>query len=213
MTYIEPLPARSAGLFIKLVYWFARRRLGRVPAPVGILAHNRAVLSAVAGFELAFERAGALDVRLKELVTLKTAMLVGCRFCIDIGTSLARNHGVSAAVLMDLPFYETSPLYTPLERRALEFAVAMTSTPMVMPKALVDTLREELGVPALVELTAAISWENQRARFNHAFGAQEEGFSDQTVCLLPAPTSTVSTTNTVDTVNSVNTVNTVETAS
>jgi AhpD family alkylhydroperoxidase len=196
MAYIEPLPARTAGLFVKLVYWFARRRLGRVPVPVGILAHNRAVLSAVAGFELAFERAGALDVRLKELVTLKAAMLVGCRFCIDIGTSLARRHGVSAAVLMDLPFYATSPLYTPLERRVLDYAVAMTSTPMVMPKALVDALRDELGVPALVELTAAISWENQRARFNHAFGAQEEGFSDHTVCLLPRTDATLPTAST-----------------
>ncbi|HTV24423.1 MAG TPA: carboxymuconolactone decarboxylase family protein [Polyangiaceae bacterium] len=185
MTYIEPLPARTAGLFVKLVYWFARRRLGRLPAPVGIMAHNRAVLSAVASFELAFERATALDMRLKELATLKTAMLVGCRFCIDIGTSLAQKHGVSVAALMDLPYYETSPLYTPLERRVLDYTVAMTSTPMVMQKALVDALRAELGVAALVELTAAISWENQRARFNHAVGAREEGFSDQTVCLLP----------------------------
>src|SRR5690606_26138196 len=102
-----------------------------------------------------------------------------------IGTSLARERGVSAAALLDLPHYETSPLYTPLERRVLDYVVAMTSTPMVMRRELVDGLRAELGVPALVELTAAISWENQRARFNHAFGAKEEGFSDQSVCLLP----------------------------
>jgi AhpD family alkylhydroperoxidase len=185
MTHIEPRPARSAGLFVKLVYWFARRRFGRVPTPVGIMAHNRAVLSAVAGYELALERARALDVRLKELAMVKTALLVGCRFCIDIGASLARNHGVSPAALMDLPFHTTSPLYTPLERRVLDYTVAMTSTPMQMPKELVEALRADLGVPALVELTAAIAWENHRARFNHAFGAREEGYSDQTVCLLP----------------------------
>jgi AhpD family alkylhydroperoxidase len=185
MAHIEPRPARSAGLFVKLVYWLARRRFGRVPAPVGIMAHNRAVLSAAAGYELSFERACALDVRLKELAMVKTALLVGCRFCIDIGASLARNHGVSPAALMDLPFYTTSPLYTPLERRVLDYTVAMTSTPMLMPRELVEALRAELGVSALVELTAAIAWENHRARFNHAFGAEEEGYSDQTVCLLP----------------------------
>src|SRR5690606_24733154 len=84
MAYIEPLPARTAGLFVRLVYWLVRRRLGRVPTPIGIMAHNRAVLSAVAGFELAFERGNALDIRLKELAQVKTATLVGCRFCIDI---------------------------------------------------------------------------------------------------------------------------------
>lgn len=187
MAYIKPRSARTAGLFVKLVYWFARRRLGRVPTPLGIMAHNTAVLSAVVGFELGLDRARAVDVRLKELATVKTALLVGCRFCIDIGTSLARSHGVSAAALLDLPYYETSPIYTPLERRVLDYTVAMTSTPMVMPKALVEHLQSALGVPALVELTAAIAWENHRARFNHAVGAQEEGFSDQTVCLLPAP--------------------------
>lgn len=185
MAHIEPRPARSAGLFVKLVYWLARRRFGRVPAPVGIMAHHGAVLAAVAGYELSLERARALDVRLKELAMVKTALLVGCRFCIDIGASLAQNHGVSPAALMDLPFYTTSPLYTPLERRVLDYTVAMTSTPMLMPKELVEALRAELGVPALVELTAAIAWENHRARFNHAFGAGEEGYSAQTVCLLP----------------------------
>jgi AhpD family alkylhydroperoxidase len=185
MAHIEPRPASSAGLFVKLVYWFTRRRFGRVPTPVGIMAHNLAVLSAAAGYELALERARALDVRLKELAMVKTALLVGCRFCIDIGASLARGHGVSPAALMDLPFYTTSPLYTPLERRVLDYTVAMTSTPMVMPPALVDALRDELGAAAMVELTAAIAWENHRARFNHAVGAKEEGYSDQTVCLLP----------------------------
>lgn len=185
MAHIEPRPARTAGLFVRLVYWLVRRRLGRVPVPVGIMAYNRAVLTAVVGFELGLERAHALDARLKELANVKTATLVGCRFCIDIGTSLAQRHGVAADVLLDLPFYETSPRFTPLEKRVLDYTAALTQTPMVVPRALFDELRAELGVPALVELTAAIAWENYRARFNHAFGAQEEGYSDQTVCLLP----------------------------
>ena len=62
----------------------------------------------------------------------------------------------------------------------------MTGTPLVVPRALFEELRAALGVPALVELTAAIAWENYRARFNHAVGATEEGYSSQVVCLLPA---------------------------
>ncbi len=187
MAYIEPRPAHGAGLFVRLVYWAVRRRFGRVPKPLGIMAYNRAILAATAGFELGLERATSLGAGLKELASVKAATLVGCRFCIDIGASLARGHGVSVEALTDLPVYETSPHFTPLEKRVLDYTVAMTETPMLVPRPLFEALRSELGVPALVELTAAIAWENYRARFNHAFGATEEGFSDQTLCLLPPP--------------------------
>jgi 4-carboxymuconolactone decarboxylase len=151
------------------------------------MAYNRAVLSASVGYELALERATALPARLKELASVKAATLVGCRFCIDIGASLARGHGVSAEALMDLPVYATSPHFSAFEKRVLDYTVAMTETPMRVPRPLFESLRAELGVPALVELTAMIAWENHRARFNHAFGAKEEGFSEETVCLLPGP--------------------------
>ncbi len=37
----------------------------------------------------------------------------------------------------------------------------------------------------LVELTAAIAWENYRARFDHAFGIEAQGFSAGAYCPLP----------------------------
>jgi alkylhydroperoxidase family enzyme len=186
MAHIEPRDPRAAGLFVRLVYWVARRRFGRVPVPLGVMAHNRAVLAATASFELGFERARELDPRLELLVVLKTATLIGCRFCIDIGAALARGQGVAEAALLDLPVYENSPHFSALEKRALDYAVAMTATPVEVPRPLFEELRAALGVPALVELTAAIAWENHRARFNHAVGATEEGYSSNTVCLLPS---------------------------
>jgi hypothetical protein len=38
----------------------------------------------------------------------------------------------------------------------------------------------------LVELRTAIAWENYRARFDHAFGMEAEGFSEGSYCALPA---------------------------
>jgi hypothetical protein len=37
----------------------------------------------------------------------------------------------------------------------------------------------------MVELTAAIAWENFRARFNHAMGLGAQGFSEGAYCALP----------------------------
>ena len=178
-------PQRGAGIFVRLVYWLARRRFGRVPLPVAIMAHNRRVLISVGAFETAFGGAHAVDLRLKALAVLKAAMQVGCRFCLDIGAALSRDHGVSEDDLRALIGHETSPHWNAAERRVLDYAVAMSATPMATPTVLVAELQAELGLPAFVELTCAIAWENFRARFNHAVGAKEEGYSDRVLCLLP----------------------------
>lgn len=183
MARIEAHPPR--GFWVRLAYWFARKKLGRLPGPVTAMAHNAAVLRAVGGFEVAIGRAHACDVRLKELASVKVATLVGCRFCIDIGSSIARGHGVSEAELLDLPFYETSPRLSPLDKKVLDYAVAMTACPVVVPPELFAELKSALGDAGIVELTSTIAWENYRARFNHACGFEEEGYDGGVVCLLP----------------------------
>ena len=62
----------------------------------------------------------------------------------------------------------------------------MTRTPVEVPDELFSRLREAFNEAQLVELTATIAWENYRARFNHAFGLESEGFSEGAVCALPA---------------------------
>lgn len=66
----------------------------------------------------------------------------------------------------------------------LELAEAMTATPVDVPEPLFRALERELGHAGLVELAANIAWENYRARFNHAFGAESEGFSEGAFCSI-----------------------------
>src|SRR5688500_10952643 len=127
----------------------------------------------------------AIAPRLKALAELKTATIVGCRFCIDMGSSLAAAHGITPDELRDIPSFADSPRFSALEKQVLQYAVLMTEAPMVVPRRTFDMLLGALGTPAMVELTAAIAWENFRARFNHAFGAKEEGYSEHMVCMLP----------------------------
>ena len=67
----------------------------------------------------------------------------------------------------------------------LEYADAMTGTPVEVSDALFARLRERFTEAELVELTSAIAWENYRARFDHAFGIEGENFSEGTFCALP----------------------------
>lgn len=67
----------------------------------------------------------------------------------------------------------------------IDYADAMTRTPVEVPDSMFARLREKFTEAQMVELTAAIAWENYRARFNHAFGIEAENFSEGAVCALP----------------------------
>ena len=67
----------------------------------------------------------------------------------------------------------------------LEYADAMTKTPVDVPESLFRKLREKFTEAQLVELTATLAWENYRARFDHAFGVEAEGFTEGAYCALP----------------------------
>ena len=92
---------------------------------------------------------------------------------------------MSEAQLRELPRYQASAAFAPLEKLVLDYAVAMTNTPVEVPDALFARLREHFADAELVELTAAIAWENYRARFDHAFGIGAQGFSEGAYCPLP----------------------------
>jgi hypothetical protein len=58
----------------------------------------------------------------------------------------------------------------------LKFADAITATPARVTPELRKRLQERFSTPQLVELGAAIAWENYRARTNRVFGFGSEGF-------------------------------------
>ncbi len=99
---------------------------------------------------------------------------------------MGRANGITAAQISNLPNYRTDTNFSDLERLVLEYADAMTQTPVEVSDALFGCLREQFTDAELVELTSAIAWENYRARFDHAFGIEGENFSEGAVCALPA---------------------------
>jgi len=84
-----------------------------------------------------------------------------------------------------LPQYRGSSAFSPLEKLVIEYAEAMSLTPVEIPDELFAQLRAQLDHAQLVELTATIAWENYRARFDHAFGIEAQGFSKGAFCALP----------------------------
>lgn len=81
--------------------------------------------------------------------------------------------------------YAVSGVFSETEKLVLAYADAMSRTPMEVPEEMFSALRTKFDEAQLVELTATIAWENYRARFNHAFGIEAEGFSEGAFCAMP----------------------------
>jgi alkylhydroperoxidase family enzyme len=98
---------------------------------------------------------------------------------------VSRELDIDEETLADLPRYADSDRFSPLEKAALELAVAMTATPANVAPGLRERLRAELTPAQLAELVSAIAWENHRARLNRALGVGAMGFTGGAFCVLP----------------------------
>jgi alkylhydroperoxidase family enzyme len=107
----------------------------------------------------------------------------------DIGSAVGREKGVSEDQLRALADYRTSPHFSELERLAIELADRLAVAPAEVPLELYRALRAHLDEQQIVELAAAIAWENFRARFNRVFDVQSDEFSEGAFCAVPARTA------------------------
>jgi AhpD family alkylhydroperoxidase len=193
MARIKGVSPAQAGLYVKIAYHFTRRSVGKLTGrqtermiePLEIYAHVPVLFKGYAKLEQATARLHRLDKRLQALAELKAATLTHCEYCIDMGSAISRRRGLTDEELLALPGYQTSPLFSELDKLVLDYAVGMSRTPVDVSDALFDKLRQHLDDGQIVELTHHIALENMRGRFNLALGIAPAGFSDGMVCAVP----------------------------
>ncbi len=185
MPRLQPAEPRGLDLFRRLTYAAARRMYGRPMEPTRTVAHHRKLLFGYGMVATALDRSSAVDEQLKHLAMLRTAQLIGCEWCLDFGSYLAQRSGCSEDQLRELSTWRESERFDQLERLVLEYAEAMTRTPVEVTDELFGALREHFDERQMVELTMAIGLENLYSRSNWAFGIEGEGFSDGMYCVAP----------------------------
>jgi AhpD family alkylhydroperoxidase len=194
MARIEGVSHEQAGPMVKLVYRFMRRGMkkmtGRPAAhgngiePIEIWAHQPKMMSGMGKFQQAVRKGDSVDERLKNLVELKGAQMIGCEYCVDLGSQICRNSGFSDDELLALPRYRESDLFTEREKLALDYTVGVMRTPVEVTDELFARVKEHFTDEQLVEITALITLVNLD-RFNAAFGIGAAGFSEGMVCVPP----------------------------
>ena len=194
MARISGVKQADAGLKIKLVYRLGPRMMkrltGREPRtgsgiePMEIWALQPKMMFGMGKFNQVVRKGKSVDQRLKNLVELKGAQMIGCEFCVDLGSQICRNAGLSDEELLALPRYRQSDLFSEREKLALDYASAVMRTPVEVTDDLFERMREHFSDEQLVEITALLTLVNLD-RFNAAFGIGSAGFSEGMVCVPP----------------------------
>jgi alkylhydroperoxidase family enzyme len=169
--------AEITSIYGAVVKRFSKKLLGRVPEPLGVYWHNRAVLKATMGIGAKAQKWDACATGLKSFAHLAVAAQIGCSWCLDFAYFQAFNEHLDLDKAREVPRWRDSLMFTPLERSVMGYAEAMTQTPPVVTDEMVAQLLEPLGAAALVELTAFIALANMTSRGNVAFGIESEGYA------------------------------------
>jgi AhpD family alkylhydroperoxidase len=176
-------PADVTGVYGTLVKFAARKMVGRVPDSLGVLWHNQRVMKDAMGIGRKIERWHELDPDLASYAAMASAATVGCSFCLDLNYFTAHNHGLDEAKVREVPRWRESSVFSPRERRVMEYAEAASQTPPAVTDELSDALLADIGPAALVELAARVAFMNMSARMNLALGIHSEEFA--AACGLP----------------------------
>ena len=84
MARILGAPTNQGGpirrLFVGIVYWLTRRRLGHVIMPLQVTAHHPKIFWGYIQMEQSQSGSKLVDAKLKGLAELRVATLVGCPF-------------------------------------------------------------------------------------------------------------------------------------
>ncbi|MBW0014377.1 carboxymuconolactone decarboxylase family protein [Mycobacterium sp.] len=197
MPRLQGVSDHDAGPGAKIAFFFTRRKLAKMTGlrtagmlePLRMYAHIPRLLNAYGRLEQAESKLDILSPRHRALAELKAATTVGCEYCIDLGSQIARQWGFTDEELLalskDQAGYRNASCFSELDKLILDYATAISLTPVEVSDQLFDALRAHFDTPQLVGLTHVITLGNLRARFNIALDIRSSGFSGNRVCALP----------------------------
>ena len=194
MARIKGVQKSQAGPMVRLVYRLGPRMMRKLTGreasigsgiePIEIWAHKPKLMMAMGKFNAAIRKPGTLERRIRNLCELKGSAMIGCEFCLDLGSQICRNSGFSDEELLAIPRYKSSGLFNEREKVALDYTVAVMRTPVEVSDELFAELQGHFTTEQIVELTALLTLVNLD-RFNAAFEIGSADFCDGMVCVPP----------------------------
>jgi uncharacterized peroxidase-related enzyme len=158
MMRVSPVEAQEHDKQLQTVYKSLEKQYGTALNPLKVLAHQPQIMQGVMRLYGAVHQHNAnIPEELKELLSLRIAQINGCRlYCVPMHTYMLRKLGTPEDKIQAVSRASTSPLYSALEKVAIEYAERMTVPTMTVSETFFHSLKEHFQEADLVELTALI---------------------------------------------------------
>ena len=151
MTRIPAVSPEEAGPLIKALLPVGKAALRRGARAVrGGGQPPQAFAAEVIAESVAAKASTVLPVNIRDLAVYRVAWTIGCSWCVDFGTMLARFHGLDIDQLKEIGEYVTSPRYSEDERAVIAHADAMSTTPPEATDEQVADLERRFGHDGVV---------------------------------------------------------------
>ena len=151
------------------------KNLGFVPNSVLIMQRKPKMVKAFAQMAAAiWDPDSTVDRGLKRLVAHVASRAAGCQYCMAHTIEGAAHFGVDEQKLAAVWEYQSSPLYTPAERAALDLAFAASVVPNAVTDQSFEDLRRHWSEEQIAEIVATIAMFGFLNRWNDTMGTPLE---------------------------------------
>lgn len=168
---------------------FYKNMFGFVPNGVRIMAHRPDIVRGFIQLRKAVvdPATSEVPVEFKELVGHMASKTAGCRYCQAHTISGAERAGVDAERLAAIWDYQTSDLFSPAERVALDLAVAAAGVPNAVTDELMVAVRNHWDEGQVVEIMAVVAMYGFLNRWNDSFATplEQDSIESATAALGP----------------------------
>src|ERR1041385_5724964 len=154
---IAPLPPEHSPE-LKDQFESMQRNLGFIPNSILIMQRKPKLAKALAQLTAAiWDPEGKVDRGLKRLIAHVASRTAGCQYCMAHTAGGALHFGVEEKKVAAICDYQTSPLFSPAERAALDLAVAGASVPNAASDDLFVAMRKHWSEKQIVEIVGVIA--------------------------------------------------------
>jgi AhpD family alkylhydroperoxidase len=169
MARIQGSDFKKAPFLIRRALAVVRKVFGKDLTPAKIQARVPRVFWGSVLLEMSIGKTRGISERMRSLVQLRTSALVGCPYCMDIGSAVGRK----TAGLSDEEIFAAQSgnggSFSEAEQLLLRLCERLTATPANLDNAFFVEMQKHYTEEQLIELAATVAHENFRARFNRAF--------------------------------------------
>ena len=184
-------PPNNIPFYLKIGIWISKNVTGRDLLPGKLLSwYPKAAISSGIMEALVAHKDGKLGKRILKLVRLRTSFSVACPFCIDMNSYDYDQFGITPQELAALQgSIEIAAVNTFSVREiiAMEYAVLISSVPLLFAQDFVDKLKANFTDREIVILASTVAQVNYWARLLQALGVPPAGFSDHCDIRKDAP--------------------------